>query len=185
MKKSARNKLREYFIANVGKKITTAKLRKITGISEYARRIRELRDEEGWDIQSHHDRKDLKSNEYRLVSLNQRQVLNREMPPEKRARILDRDNHTCTFCHAKEGDPSRINRRKVHLEVDHIIPLSQGGTHEDANLRSICMDCHKQRDIDQKSITRNARDLIQAIRRASVAVQREIFEFLKKKFELR
>ena len=28
-------------------------------------------------------------------------------------------------------------------EVDHIVPLSQGGTDEDTNLRAIHHDCHK------------------------------------------
>ena len=36
------------------------------------------------------------------------------------------------------------------LEVDHIIPLADGGTHTDTNLRSACSRCHKRRTaIDQ------------------------------------
>lgn len=31
------------------------------------------------------------------------------------------------------------------LEVDHIVPISKGGTHELANLRVLCRYCHKKR----------------------------------------
>lgn len=49
----------DFFIANVGKVITIQRIRRVGGISEYARRIRELRDEEGYQIKSHVDRADL------------------------------------------------------------------------------------------------------------------------------
>ncbi len=49
----ARDRIRNFFVSNVGKVVTTQKIRKIAGISEYARRIRELRDEEGFQIKSH------------------------------------------------------------------------------------------------------------------------------------
>jgi len=52
----ARGKIREFFIANVGKVLTTQRIRKAGGINEYARCIRELRDEEGSQIKSHVDR---------------------------------------------------------------------------------------------------------------------------------
>lgn len=58
---SARDKIRDYFLKNVGKVLEGEKLRKVAGdISEWARRVRELRDEEGYQILSHNDRSDLK-----------------------------------------------------------------------------------------------------------------------------
>ena len=50
---SARDKIRVFFKRNVGKIVTTKRLARVAGISEYARRIRELRDEEGYQIMSH------------------------------------------------------------------------------------------------------------------------------------
>ena len=47
-----------------------------------------------------------------------------------RRRILKRDNGTCA-CGA------------LATQVDHIIPVTQGGTHDDANLRAICETCHE------------------------------------------
>lgn len=32
-------------------------------------------------------------------------------------------------------------------EVDHIVPLSQGGTHDRANLRARCKHCHSRRTL--------------------------------------
>ena len=44
-----------------------------------------------------------------------------------------RDNHTCQQC----GQPGH--------EVDHITPISQGGTHNLENLRVLCHQCHKKK----------------------------------------
>jgi len=58
---SARSKLRAYFLVNIGKVLSAEELRVISGnVSEWARRIRELRDEEGYQILSHNDRSHLK-----------------------------------------------------------------------------------------------------------------------------
>ncbi len=43
----------------------------------------------------------------------------------------------CEMC-LKEG-------RAVKMEhVHHIIPLSEGGTHDEGNLMSVCMSCHSR-----------------------------------------
>jgi hypothetical protein len=60
MKKlGARDKLRQYFLAHLGEVLDSDTLREIAGISEWARRVRELRNEEGYQILTHHDRSDL------------------------------------------------------------------------------------------------------------------------------
>jgi hypothetical protein len=57
----AREKLRNHFLANVGRVLDSESLRTAAGgISEWARRIRELRDEEGFQILSHNDLASLK-----------------------------------------------------------------------------------------------------------------------------
>jgi 5-methylcytosine-specific restriction protein A len=30
------------------------------------------------------------------------------------------------------------------LTVHHVIPLSDGGTHHESNLVTLCLDCHKE-----------------------------------------
>ena len=53
-----------------------------------------------------------------------------------RARILKRDNHLCVVCSAS-GHVS------LAREVDHRVPLHEGGKDEDSNLQSICVPCHE------------------------------------------
>ena len=60
-KKGARTKLREHFLSNIGKVMDSDELREVAGnITEWARRVRELRTEEGYQIQTHNDRSELK-----------------------------------------------------------------------------------------------------------------------------
>lgn len=62
-----------------------------------------------------------------------------------RFRILRRDHRTCQLC----GMPGN--------QVDHIIPVSQGGTHEDDNLRVLCYDCHKKKSSEEGNVARKAK----------------------------
>ena len=52
-----------------------------------------------------------------------------------RDRILKRDDYLCQEC-------LRAGRVRVADEVDHVVPLSVGGSNADDNQRSLCRDCH-------------------------------------------
>lgn len=52
----------------------------------------------------------------------------------QRFRIFSRDKFRCRYC-GLESD-------RVTLVVDHIIPVSKGGTGDDANLITSCEDCN-------------------------------------------
>lgn len=52
-----------------------------------------------------------------------------------RFEVLKRDNFTCQYCGAKAPD--------VILEVDHITPVSKGGTNSILNLITACKDCNR------------------------------------------
>lgn len=57
----------------------------------------------------------------------------------KRERILKRDGYMCQCAECK-------GMKRVATEVDHIIPLSQGGTDDDSNLMAIAgYPCHARR----------------------------------------
>lgn len=183
-KKSARNKILEHFLKNVGKKISTEELAEIAGIREYARRIRELRDEYGYDIQSHRDRNDLHPGEYILTSSTQRKSTERDISPALRAKILARDGYTCQVCGAGAGEPHPLNpKRKVRLQIDHIVPVSEGGSNEEDNLRVLCSVCNEGRSNLDLSITERSINLLAIIRRAPRDNQLEVYKFLKNKFE--
>lgn len=53
-----------------------------------------------------------------------------------RQRILTRDCGLCQVCAANA-------RVTLGSEVDHIAPISEGGSDADANLQTICPPCHK------------------------------------------
>jgi hypothetical protein len=122
----ARDKLREYFLSNVGRILTTQRLRKVAGISEYGRRILELRDEEGFQIKTHVDRAGLKPGKYILETVDRKPVISRAINPQLRNEILERNGFTCQHCGAGPGDADPFNpHRKLRLHIDHIIPISQ------------------------------------------------------------
>ncbi len=46
-----------------------------------------------------------------------------------------RDEWTCCSC----------GRVTMELELDHIVNVAQGGTDDEANLQSLCVECHKKK----------------------------------------
>lgn len=48
--------------------------------------------------------------------------------------IFSRDLFTCRYCGAQSD--------KVRLEVDHVIPVCQGGTNDESNLITACHPCN-------------------------------------------
>jgi hypothetical protein len=87
--KGSRAKLREFFIKNVGKVLNSDTLREVAGTSEWGRRVRELRNEEGMNIVTHNDRSELKPGEYLLVDLKPLPAFERGISKEVRAFVLD------------------------------------------------------------------------------------------------
>src|SRR5690606_18081995 len=178
----ARAKLRKYFIANVGKILNSDDLREVAGVSEWARRIRELRNEEGMNIQTHNDRSELKPGQYILVDLNSVPSFERNISKETRAFVLDRNGFTCQMCGAVAGElhPYDLNR-KTRLHIGHIIDKSQGGTDDPSNLRAICSVCNE--GLSNVSLARpNAARLLAQIRRAPIDDQIEVLRWLQTKF---
>lgn len=182
-KEGARSKLRRHFLDNVGRVMGTDELRKVAGnITEWARRVRELRNEEGYRILTHRDRSDLKPGEYLLVDPKPIPALSRQISKELRARVLERNGFTCHMCGAVAGeshpyDPSR----KTRLHVDHILPISHGGRDEMTNLRAICSVCNEGIQ-NIAPIRSSLRELIVQVRRAKRDDQIEVLKWLIAKY---
>lgn len=64
----ARARILRYLLVTRGKVVNKEELSGVSGIYEWARRVRELRLEEGWPISSNENRSDLKPGEYVLES---------------------------------------------------------------------------------------------------------------------
>lgn len=179
----ARSKLRAFFLAHIGEVLEADTLRTVAGgISEWARRIRELRTEEGYLILTHNDRADLKPGQYLLETPKPQPAFAREISKETRAYVLDRNGFTCQMCGAVAGEPHPCDpSRKTRLHLGHIIDKSLGGSDEASNLRAICSVCNE----GASNITPTRPDLqklLVQVRRASVADQLEVLAWLQKKF---
>lgn len=179
---SAKDRIRQFFEENVGRVVTTHEIAEVAKIREYARRIRELRDEEGMQIKSYRDRADLTSDQYILETLDRLPKVDRTIPPRLRMEILERNGFTCQLCGAGPGDQDPYNpQRKVRLQIDHVIPANQGGqTHED-NLRVTCSACN-QAKMNIQPPSESALNILARIRKQPRSVQKEVLEALKKTF---
>jgi 5-methylcytosine-specific restriction endonuclease McrA len=180
--KGSRAKLREFFIANIGKTLDSDTLRDVAGTSEWARRVRELRNEEGMNIVTHNDRSNLKIGEYVLLDLKINPSFEREISKETRAFVLDRNGFTCQMCGAAAGEPHPYDHgRKTRLHIGHIIDKSMGGTDEPSNLRAICSVCNE----GASNLTLNrpqAIKLVAQVRRAPTSDQLDVMKWIIKKF---
>ena len=82
----ARGKLRAHFLANIGRVMDSDELRAVAdNQSEWARRVRELRTEEGYLILTHNDRSELKPGQYLLETPKPQPAFERAISKETRA----------------------------------------------------------------------------------------------------
>jgi hypothetical protein len=178
----SRAKLRKHFLENIGRVMDSDELREVAGTSEWGRRVRELRDEEGYQILTHHDRSNLKPGEYLLEISKPQPAFERDISKETRAYVLDRNGFTCQMCGAVAGEPHPYDPvKKTRLHIGHIIDKSMGGTDDPSNLRAICSVCNE----GASNITLMRPDLqklLIQVRRATNGDQVEVLKWLIQKF---
>jgi hypothetical protein len=77
-------------------------------------------------------------------------------PVSRRARfeVLKRDNYTCRYCRSTDNV----------LTIDHVIPVSLGGTDEPGNLVACCKDCNSGKSSSTPDDSSIARVLDDALR---------------------
>lgn len=69
--------------------------------------------------------------------------------PKLKRKTYEKYNYTCQYCFTYLGDKyqmwkeRKLTRKRVGLEVDHVIPLSKGGKWELTNLVACCTDCNR------------------------------------------
>lgn len=179
----ARGKLRAHFLANIGRVMDSDELRTVAdNQSEWARRVRELRTEEGYLILTHNDRSELKPGQYLLETPKPQPAFERAISKETRAFVLDRNGFTCQMCGATAGEPHPYDpTRKTRLHIGHIIDKSKGGIDEPSNLRAICSICNEGAQ-NATLIRPDLKQLLIQIRRATSADQLEALKWLIAKF---
>lgn len=132
-------KILRFFRANVGQGITSEELRYVAGDrSEWARRTRELRTEEGWPIVTKFTGDPtLPMGVYVLARDEQAPAHDRHIPEIIRREVMARDDWRCRW----EGcgwSPSQNYRDQRFLEVHHLVQHAKGGTNDADNLLTLC-----------------------------------------------
>ncbi len=180
---AARDQLRDYFLSHLGQVLSSDELRAAAGgITEWARRVRELRNEEGYRILTNNDRADLKPGQYLLETATPEPAFERAISKETRAIVLDRNGYTCQMCGAGGGEPHAHDpSRKTRLHLGHIVDKSMGGTDDPSNLRATCSICNE----GASNITPDRPSLIKLkaqVRKATGNDQRALLDWLTEKF---
>lgn len=179
----SRELILRYLLARVGQVVTSKELQKASGgVAEWARRVRELRDEQGYQILSNRDRADLKPGQYILASEVRLPELARSMSKETRAFVLERNGYTCQSCGLAAADQDPFNpARKVRLTLGHIVEKSHGGSDSPENLRAICTNCNE--GLQNIAPARaSLKQLLTVVRRAPVDDQLKVLEWLERKY---
>jgi hypothetical protein len=181
----SKERIRQFLRSRVGKVVSAIEIRDAAGISvsEWARRVRELREQEGWRIVTHHDSADLKPGQYILTEepLERAVRFGRSISARLRAEVLDRNGFTCQMCGLTPGEVDPATGRKVRLHIGHIIDKSLGGKDELSNLRALCSTCNQ----GAKNATGEKPStiwLLSQVRRAGQDEQRAVLSWLYKKF---
>lgn len=114
--------------------VESTDLLKLTNQKYFDRRIRELRDQDGCDIESgKYEGKDA----YRLVS----ELLRKANPRgyltniQKKQLMLD-FNRMCAVCGQSMDNEGMV------LQADHRVPLSRYGSHDKSNWQPLCVECN-------------------------------------------
>ena len=181
----SKERIRRFLRSRVGVIVNSDELREASGgASEWARRVRELRDEEGWKILTKNDRSELKTDQYMLAEAPPAQTsveFPRTISAKLKSQVLDRNGFTCQMCGLTPGELDPDTGRKVRLHVGHIVDKKHGGKDELSNLRALCSSCNQ----GAKNITLEKPSkiwLLSQVRRAGIEEQKAVLEWLRVKF---
>lgn len=182
----SRAKILAFLRSNVGRVIEGAEIRAASGgKSEWARRVRELRDEQGFHIVTHKDDASLKPGQYMMLSGEPRPEYvfgSRGISKETRAVVLERNGYTCQMCGVGASDPDPYHPgRKARLVMGHIIDKSKGGKDVPGNLRAVCSNCNEGLQANSPPKPRLI-ELMKQLRRATVDDQLHALNWLQSKF---
>lgn len=145
---SVRDKILKLLRTYVGQPIHSEVLRYVAGDdkSEWARRARELRTQDGWPVvtKSTGD-PTLPVGVYMLAKDEQSPPHDRHIPIDVRGKVMKRDNYACRWLDC--GWPNGFNVKFDHrfLEVHHIHQHQHGGSNTDPdNLVTLCNAHHDE-----------------------------------------
>ena len=139
----SRQKILDYLRKNVGKQVTGEELSYVAQSTEWARRTRELRTEEGWPVVTRYSgNPNLPIGVYVLEEDRQAPPHDRNISDAARRKALQRDNYTCRICGWSYENWNPSDPR--FLELHHVIHHVAGGSNELDNLKTLCNVCHDE-----------------------------------------
>lgn len=110
------------------------------GRSNYARRIRKIVAEYGWDIQR--ERRSAGPNDDWYMRSSDGPVrlahIRREVSPAVRVRIYERDSWICAVCRTNVSKGQSLTL----AQCDHKAPAERGGPSTEINLQTLCLQCN-------------------------------------------
>lgn len=151
---SGKSRIEAFLEASVGEVVDRRQIDYVSKIGSAARRVRELRDEKGWPINSHIDEPALRPGQYRLTSADpadRLDPLQRQYPEDLRQKVFERDGYTCRRCGRDREKAEAAGDTRFYLEVHHKVALadeqrdlSQAELNDLANLETLCHRCHRE-----------------------------------------
>ena len=153
MEGGSRVRVLQFFMENVGRIVTTEDLAYVAkGAKEFARRVRELRTEDGYAIATRFTgRPELAAGEY--VLLDEARVAephDRHIPMDVQRAVYRRDDNTCCLC---DWTPSQWSPNDPRiLELHHLKHHADGGANTEDNLKVLCSRCHDDVHAGRRSI---------------------------------
>lgn len=179
------------FNKKVGDTFTTKEARAALGEPDmpnadehFQRRLRQLRDKDGWVIPSRKYDASLEPEQYRVDKIGWYPGCGHERPKKpsisrsKRRAVFDRDGWMCVVCGARSGEP-RIDDpdKSVALTVGHVLSNDFGGGAEIRNLRAECSDCNEPKRSEGRK-PESPEEIATAARRLSKADRVRLAEWV-------
>lgn len=103
-------------------------------------------------LQSHNTNKNMSARDKQELEFFQQKDVKakevakrRRISPTQRKAVLERDDSTCQICGISRkylDDMVPGLGEYLRLEIDHIVPIAQGGTSDESNLQCLCWRCN-------------------------------------------
>lgn len=140
----SKGRLLRYLRENVGQIVTSEELAYVARASEFGRRVRELRTEEGYAVATRFTgRPDLAMGEYILeVADRVAEPHDRQIPFQVQKAVYERAQNSCELCGWTRQRWTREDPRI--LELHHLEEHVAGGHNIPENLVALCSRCHDE-----------------------------------------
>jgi hypothetical protein len=174
----SRDRLRHYFLTHLGEVIDTDTLADVAGTRAYARRIRDLLNEEGYRILTSRDRPGILHPGQYLLEDPVPHPAKAAIAPADRNRALSASGYLCSRCGLPGGaeDPTN-SRKRVSL---HVVPaiLSTSSSNA-ADLVVLCTACKSGYTAPEATTDEDFIELWRVVRRAPRDIQLRLLEVLE------